>query len=85
MEVVKTPKSLKWVHISLANYMLMVFLIILIPINIFKMQKKKNILSDGAQTVLTDPTYSPALAKLFQQMENNGVFADIQKNLYGHT
>lgn len=51
----------------------------------FQEAKKKNILSDGLQMVLTDPTYSPALAKIFKQMEDNGVFADIQKNLYGHT
>lgn len=51
----------------------------------FQEAKKKNILSDSLQKVLTDPTYSPALAKIFKQMEDNGVFVDIQKNLYGHT
>lgn len=49
----------------------------------FEKAKKKNILSDGAQMVLTDPTYSPPLADIFKRMENNGVFKDVELNLWG--
>ncbi|CAG87835.2 DEHA2E06820p [Debaryomyces hansenii CBS767] len=85
MEVVKTPKITEMGTYIIGQLYANGVFDNLDTNKYFQDAKKKNILSDGAQTVLTDPTYSPALAKLFQQMENNGVFADIQKNLYGHT
>lgn len=45
--------------------------------------KENNVLSNAVQIGLTDPTYAPGLARIFQRMENNGVYQQIQWNLYG--
>lgn len=49
----------------------------------YEWAKKKDYLSDAVQLVLTEPTYSPPLARIFQRMEMNGVFQQIQWNMYG--
>lgn len=45
--------------------------------------KEKGLLSEGLQIVLTDPTYSPALAKIFHRFETGGTLHKIKLNLYG--
>ncbi|KAK6457650.1 uncharacterized protein RJT20DRAFT_133105 [Scheffersomyces xylosifermentans] len=45
--------------------------------------KKENVLSNVIEVAMTDPTYSPALGLVFKQMEDNGVYQQIQYNLYG--
>lgn len=45
--------------------------------------KKGNKLSNAVQVVLTNPTYSPGVAKILQQMENDGVFYVVQHGLHG--
>ncbi|EGV62247.1 hypothetical protein PSN45_000970 [Yamadazyma tenuis] len=49
----------------------------------FQYAKKHAILSDYLQFFLTSPTWEPAIAALLLQMEQNGVFQDIQTGLYG--
>ncbi|KAI5966378.1 uncharacterized protein KGF55_000687 [Candida pseudojiufengensis] len=45
--------------------------------------KERHIISDFLQYILTDPYYSPPLAKLLRRMESNGVFQYLQDNMYG--
>lgn len=49
----------------------------------FETAKKKGYMSKGVTKVFTDPTYSPYVAKLFQRMDSDGVFKNIQYGLYG--
>ncbi|KAG7192767.1 uncharacterized protein KQ657_001550 [Scheffersomyces spartinae] len=44
--------------------------------------KKSNMLSDLLQKILTDPVYSPYLGKLFQRMELEGYYRQIQHKMY---
>lgn len=48
----------------------------------FVKAKKSNLLSDNLQSLLTNPTYSPYLAKLFQRMELEGYYRQIQHKMY---
>lgn len=49
----------------------------------FEEAKKKGYLAKGVELVFTDPNYSPYVAKLFETMDNNDVFKNIQFGLYG--
>lgn len=45
--------------------------------------KRHGILSDSIQWLLTNPKWEPPVALLLLQMEQNGVFKDIEDGLYG--
>ncbi|CAN3359444.1 hypothetical protein DICA3_D03994 [Diutina catenulata] len=45
--------------------------------------KKSNVLSDGTQWLLSDPSFSPQMGLWFKRMEDTGVYTDVQRNLYG--
>ncbi|ODV81394.1 uncharacterized protein CANTADRAFT_45936 [Suhomyces tanzawaensis NRRL Y-17324] len=49
----------------------------------YSLAKKKKILADGVQVMLTNPTYSPYLALFFKQMDDSGVYKQVQENLFG--
>ncbi|CCE83734.1 Piso0_004320 [Millerozyma farinosa CBS 7064] len=49
----------------------------------FKQVKENHALTNGVEYILTDPTYSPALAAVFKQMDDAGVYRDVQTNIYG--
>lgn len=83
MEVVETPKITEMATYIIGQLYYNGVFDNLDTNKYFQDAKKKNILSDGAQMILTDPTYSPALAKLMKQMQDNDVYEDIRKNLYG--
>lgn len=55
-----------------------------LPLNkYFQALKKDNTLSEGVQTLLTHPVYSPPVAAIFKRMEDSGVYQQIQRNLFG--
>lgn len=55
-----------------------------IPLNDwFQKYKKNRLLSDYLEALLTNPTWSPPVAKVLQRMENEGVFEQLRRNLYG--
>lgn len=55
-----------------------------LPLNpIFQGLKKDNTLSNSVQTALTHPIFSPALAAIFQRLENSGVYQQVQRNIHG--
>ncbi|KAI5953717.1 hypothetical protein KGF54_003089 [Candida jiufengensis] len=45
--------------------------------------KERHILADFLQYVLTDPYYSPPIARLLRRMESTGTFQYLQDNMYG--
>lgn len=49
----------------------------------YQLAKKNSLLTNAIQIALTDPTYSPPLARIFQRMEINGAFQQTQWNLHG--
>ena len=49
----------------------------------FDQAKKKGYLAEGVNFAFTDPNYSPYVGKLFQTMDNNDVFKNIQYGIYG--
>lgn len=51
----------------------------------FSTLKKLGVMSDGAQFILSHPTFGPKLGLLFQRMEQTGVYKDLQFNMYGNT
>lgn len=49
----------------------------------FQYAKKEGILSNFLEDVLTSPTWEPPLALVLKQLEDNGVFKDIEDGLFG--
>lgn len=49
----------------------------------FDQAKKKGYLADGVGFLFTDPNYSPYVGKLFQTLDSNDVFKNIQYGIYG--
>lgn len=49
----------------------------------FEQAKKKGVLANGVGFAFTDPNYSPYVGKLFQTMDNNDVFKNVQYGIYG--
>lgn len=49
----------------------------------YQLAKKNHFLTNAIQIGLTDPTYSPSLARILQRMEINGVYQQTQWNLHG--
>lgn len=49
----------------------------------YQLAKKNGLLTNSIQIALTDPTYSPPLARIFQRMEINGAYQQTQWNLHG--
>lgn len=55
-----------------------------IPLNdYFQHYKKNRVLSNLLEDLLTNPTWSPPLAKVLERMENEGVYEQLRRNLYG--
>lgn len=55
-----------------------------IPLNdYFQTAKKNHLLADGTQDLLTSPKYSPPVAKLFKQLEDQGTLENVRRSLYG--
>lgn len=55
-----------------------------IPLNdYFQTMKKTQFISNLLEALLTNPTWSPPLAMILERMENEGVFEQIRRNLYG--
>ncbi|KAI5958290.1 hypothetical protein KGF57_002645 [Candida theae] len=55
-----------------------------LPLNYyFIYAKERGILSDSLQYLLTDPFYSPPIARLLKRMEDIGTFQYLQDNMYG--
>lgn len=50
---------------------------------LYSSAKKKGILVTGLQALLTNPYLEPPLAQIFKRMEDRGVYATVQNNLYG--
>lgn len=55
-----------------------------IPLNdYFEDAKKTHVLADSTQDLLTHKRYSPPVAKLFQQLEDQGTLENVRRSLYG--
>lgn len=55
-----------------------------IPLNdYFQTAKKNHVLADSTQDLLTHPKYSPPVAKIFQQLEDQGTLENVRRSLYG--
>lgn len=55
-----------------------------LPLNFyFIYAKERGLLADGLQFILTDPFYSPPIARLLKRMEDIGTFQYLQDNMYG--
>lgn len=49
----------------------------------YQLARNNGLLTNSIQIALTDPTYSPPLARIFQRMEMNGAYQQTQWNLHG--
>ncbi|QRG35963.1 hypothetical protein FDK38_000289 [Candidozyma auris] len=56
----------------------------MIPVNdYFQKGKKTHVLAHGLQDLLTSERYSPGVAKLFKQLEDQGTLENVRRSLYG--
>ncbi|KAK6198724.1 uncharacterized protein RJT21DRAFT_122343 [Scheffersomyces amazonensis] len=49
----------------------------------YRLAQKSNMLSEGLEYIVSDPTWSPPIGKLLLQLELSGVYQNLQDAMYG--